>query len=236
MSFTMRDAAELQSLHAGAMVDFTLVVDKDTSYAEDVKVHKYQSAEQEPQEVQRLKLFRGLTAPNAEKDLIAVDQHVPDFNLIDQNGRPVQFSQFAGKVVAISFFYTKCPYSNYCFRLSNNFGIVRQRLADRMGKDLVLLSITFDPVYDQPETLAKYARTWKTGQAGWYFLTGQPAEIKRVCAMFGTNVWTNEGLLSHTMHTVVIDREGNLAANLEGNEFTAEQLGNLLQAVMDRKN
>jgi protein SCO1/2 len=51
------------------------------------------------------------------------------------------------------------PHSNYCFRLSNNFGVVRQRFADRMGRDLTLLSITFDPVYDQPEVLAKYAHT-----------------------------------------------------------------------------
>src|SRR5579884_1247708 len=54
MPFTVRNTKELQTLRQGEMVDFTLVVDKDSSYAEDVKVHKYQSAEQEPQEVLRL--------------------------------------------------------------------------------------------------------------------------------------------------------------------------------------
>ena len=233
MSFTVREAKELDALRPGMMVDFTLVEDEGSSYAENVTIHKYQSTEQEPQEVERLKLFQGLTAPHASDDLIAVNQHVPDFTLVDQNRQTVQLSQFAGKVVVISFFYTKCPYSNYCFRLSNNLGVVRQRFADRLGKDLVLLSVTFDPVFDRPEVLAKYAGTWKTGPTGWYFLTGQPAEIRRVCGMFGTNVWNDEGLLSHTMHTVVINRNGDLVSNLEGNEFTAEQLGNFLQTVME---
>jgi protein SCO1/2 len=35
------------------------------------------------------------------------------------------------------------------------------------------------------------------------------------------------------MHTAVIGRDGKLVANLEGNEFTAEQLGDLIQSVMD---
>jgi hypothetical protein len=37
----------------------------------------------------------------------------------------------------------------------------------------------------------------------------------------------------HSLHTVVIDRQGNLSANLEGNEFSSEQLGDLVQVVMD---
>jgi protein SCO1/2 len=36
----------------------------------------------------------------------------------------------------------------------------------------------------------------------------------------------------HSFHTVVIDRQGNLATNIEGNDFTAKQLGDLVQTVM----
>jgi protein SCO1/2 len=53
--------------------------------------------------------------------------------------------------------------------------------------------------------------------------------------MFGMNFWPEMGMLAHTMHTAVIDRQGRLVANLEGNEFSAEQLGNLLETVMDRR-
>jgi protein SCO1/2 len=51
--------------------------------------------------------------------------------------------------------------------------------------------------------------------------------------MFGMSVWNDEGVLAHSMHTAVIGRDGKLVANLDGNEFTAEQLGDLIQSVMD---
>jgi len=66
------------------------------------------------------------------------------------------------------------------------------------------------------------------------FLTGPPAEIKRICLMFGMNFWPEMGMLAHTMHTAVIDRQGRLVTNLEGSEFSAEQLENLLETVMNR--
>jgi protein SCO1/2 len=47
------------------------------------------------------------------------------------------------------------------------------------------------------------------------------------------NFWREEGLLTHALHTVVIDRQGRLVANLEGNRFTAQQLGDLVESVMD---
>jgi protein SCO1/2 len=53
--------------------------------------------------------------------------------------------------------------------------------------------------------------------------------------MFGMNFWPDMGMIVHSMHTAVIDRQGRLVANLEGNEFTADQLGNLLKTVMDRR-
>ena len=42
----------------------------------------------------------------------------------------------------------------------------------------------------------------------------------------------DEGQLIHSLHTLIIDRQGKLAANLEGNEFTAEELGDLVQSVL----
>jgi hypothetical protein len=49
------------------------------------------------------------------------------------------------------------------------------------------------------------------------------------------NFWTGEGALTHTLQTVIIDRKGQLAANLDGNQFTKEELGDLVQTVMNRQ-
>jgi protein SCO1/2 len=154
--------------------------------------------------------------------------------LIDQNNRPVTLSEFHGKVVGVTFIYTRCPLPDYCLRLSGNFARLQKRFNDRMDRDLVLFSITFDPDHDQPEVLAKYASIWKSNVGGWHFLTGPLSTVKQVTAMFGMNFWPDEGLMTHSLHTAIIDREGKLVANIEGNQFSAVQLGDLVQATLTR--
>ena len=226
MSYSVHSDKELANLQPGAYVEFTLVVARGDSYAEGIRPHPFESAEQEPLLARRLQL---LEPPGAA---LRPGQPVPDFTLVDQTGQRVTLSQLAGKVLAVTFIYTSCPLPNYCFRLSNNFGILNKRFAPRMGRDLVLLSITFDPVHDQPQVLARYAATWKADPKSWHFLTGSLPGVKAVCQQLGLRFWQDEGLLTHSLHTLVIDRHGRLAADFEGNQFTAEQLGDFVSVTM----
>ena len=231
MPFKVPDAKSLDQLRPGAMIDFTLVVNKDSSHAESVRVRRYASAEREPSKDRRLQGFEAdLRGPMQR---VAVGQSVPEFTLIDQKKRTVHFSQFVGKVVALNFVYTRCVLPEYCVRSSNNFGILQKKYVDRLGRDLVLLTVTFDPVHDQPEVLQNYAQTWKADPETWRFLTGAAPDVQRVCDLFGVNFVPDEGLFIHSLHTAVIDRSGNLVANLEGNEFTAQQLADLVKTVLD---
>jgi len=233
MPFPVREAKALTDLKPSMFVDFTLVVEKDYSYAENVRVHEYENLAQEPLLVRRLQLLARLDKANPLAPTLEIGQLVPDFTLTDQTGQRVSLSRFKGKVVGVTFIYTSCPLPDYCFRLSNNFGRVQKRFADRMGRDLVLLSISFDPVHDTPEVLAKYAAIWKADANSWRFLTGTTAEVKSVCGRFGLNFWPDEAALTHSLHTIVIDRQGKLAANFEGNQFTAEQLGDFVQTTLN---
>ena len=235
MPFTVRDPRQLEGIAAGAMVDFTLVVDEDSVVADEVRLHHFVSGETQPMNAARLKLVETLTRTGPAVKPLDAGQAVPDFTLVDQDKRSVTFSQFGGKVVALSFMYTKCRLANYCFRLSNNLGLLKKRFAEQLGRDLVLLTVTFDPLNDKPKVLAEYARNWKADGVGWRFLTGPEADVQRVCHQFGMNFWPDMGMLTHTMRTVVIGRDGRVAANLEGNEFTAQQLGDLVQSVLDRR-
>ena len=123
------------------MIDFTLVATVRASYAENVRVRKFVSLENDPQAAARLAILERAMNPSAEPAL-AVGQHVPDFSLTDQNRQAVALSEFSGRVVAITFVYTRCPFPNYCFRLSNNFGQLQKRFSRRMGTDLILLTVT----------------------------------------------------------------------------------------------
>ena len=82
------------------------------------------------------------------------------------------------------------------------------------------------------EVLQRYKRP--NADAGWHFLTGDPANVERVCNAFGIQYWAEEGLITHSLQTAVIDREGRLAATVEGKDFTPQQLGDLVGAVLDR--
>jgi protein SCO1/2 len=232
MPIPVHDERLLDGLQAGAIVDFTLVVASDDAWAEQIKIHHFQSLEQDPFEAHGLQLIENFGHNDSATRELAVGETVPDFTLTSQAGRPVSLGQFKGKIVAASFVYTSCPLPNYCFRLSNNFGRLQKRFADRLGRDLILLSITIDPVRDTPAVLAKYASTWKADANSWFFLTGPEADIRALSRRFGVNYWPDEGALTHSLHTIVIDRQGKLAANLEGNEFTAEQLGDLVDTQM----
>jgi protein SCO1 len=235
MPFRVRKPEVLAGMQPGMKVDFTLVVDKDSSYADDVRVATGDSAARDPLQARRLQLLDSLVSKDPAVNATAIGQPMPDFQLTDQNRREVRLSEFSGKVVAVNFIYTRCPLPDYCLRLANNFARLQKRFRERMGQDLVLLSITFDPKYDQPDVLAAYARTWKTDPGAWHFLTGPPTELRRLYGSFGVDAFPDEGLLTHSLRTAIIDRQGKLAAIVPGNEFSPQQLGDLVETVMARK-
>lgn len=231
MLLPVHDPKMLDGLQPGASIDFSLVVNKDSSYADRIHVRPFESLELDPAEARRYKLMENAMTPSPA-DVLHVGQPVPDFALTDQNRQRVSLSQFAGKVVAITFIYTRCPRPDYCVRLSNNFGLLQKRFKSRLGRDLILLTVVIDPAHDQPEALANYARIWKADARSWHFLTGPLPDTQKLCRNFDMAFYPDEALLVHSFHTVVIDRSGKLAANLEGNDFTAQQLGDLVGTVM----
>ena len=105
-------------------------------------------------------------------------------------------------------------------------------VAKELGRDLILLTLTFDPTHDTPEVMAAYAAQWSPNADTWRFLTGAPADVDRACRLFGVRAFATEGLMDHSLHTVVIGRDGKLISNIEGNQFTATQLGDVVEAAL----
>ena len=233
MPFEVRDAHELMPLAPGAIVEFTLVVGAQAGYAADIRVRKYQTAEQDPLTARRLALLK--KAAGRAVPPLATGQPVPDFTLTDQTGQPVRLSAIgAGKVVALNFVYTRCALPQFCLRASNVFSTMQRRFARQYGRDLVLLTVTFDPERDTPEVLATYAARFNADPKMWRFLTGKTADVRRVCTFFGVESYLDEGLVNHSLHTAIIDRRGRLVANIEGNQYTPEQLGDLILETLTR--
>jgi protein SCO1/2 len=236
MSFSVRKPESLDGVEPSAMVEFVLHVDGHSSYADDLQVRSFESVEQEPQEAQRLKVLQNIANLGAQVQPLAMGEVVPDFEFTDQNQQRIALSQFAGEVAVLTFIYTRCPNPNYCFRLNSNLGQLQKRFSQRLGHDLVLLSIVVDPEHDQGKTLTNYANIWRANPQGWHFLTGPLPDIQKVTRMFGMDFWNGEGIVIHSFHTIVIDQRRKLAANIEGNQFTAQQLGDLVETMLPEKN
>ncbi len=86
---------------------------------------------------------------------------VPDFMLVNQSGKTIQFQQFRGKPLLLTFIYTRCPFPDYCPRLSNNFAQVMQQLQKdpKAFAAAQLLSISIDPEHDKPADVTHVRRT-----------------------------------------------------------------------------
>ena len=234
MPFAVRDAKELNGLVPGALAQFTLVVDRTASYAEGIRIRRYESVEQDPLTARRLSLLKQIASGSRAKAL-AIGSAVPDFTLTDQKSRRFALAELRGKVVAINFMYTACQLPDFCLRVVNHFGVLRKRFSSELGRELMFLTITFDPARDQPDVLDRYSSQWTADPATWRFLTGSPADVRRVLDLFGVAAFPDEGLMDHSLHTVLIDRTGRMVANVEGNQYSSDQLGDLLASVLESR-
>jgi cytochrome oxidase Cu insertion factor (SCO1/SenC/PrrC family) len=112
--------------------------------------------------------------------------------LTDQDGRRVDLYRdlMQGRVVVVQTFFTTCR--GVCPATTRSFRALQERFADRLGTDLLLLSITVDPAADTPDRLREHARA-VGAHDGWRFLTGSAAEVEAALRRFGQATETPEG-------------------------------------------
>ena len=109
---------------------------------------------------------------------------VPDVELIDQDGNTVRLrSLLSGdKAVIADFIFTTC--TTVCPVLSGIMARMQDKIGDRLGKDVTMVSVTVDPARDTPAKLKAYARKWKA-RPGWVWLTGSKDVVDRVLKGMG---------------------------------------------------
>jgi len=108
-----------------------------------------------------------------------------DFKMEDQNGQWVQLSQFRGRAVLMTFFYAQCPDGDFCSLINLNLKQVWDALDESSRQELVLLSITLDPIADTPAALKEYAAKQGFDLPGWHFLTGYPETLMEITQAYG---------------------------------------------------
>ncbi len=217
MPFKVRDVRMLEGLKPGDLVSGTFVVATNGSYLSSLG-----SEGSGRSDLPDIELPSGVR-------LIRKGDQVPDMAFLDENNEPRKLSDFLGKPVALTFIYTRCPVPNFCPLMDQNFAEVQATIKKgvRLKRDCRLLSITFDPDYDTPEVLRRHAQKREADPNIWRFLTGESEAIVRFGEQFGiTVVRDGEGApeITHSLRTVVLDREGKVTKNIRGNEWTPDQL------------
>ncbi len=104
---------------------------------------------------------------------------ITNITVVDQDGKRIDFYEdlVKGRVVAINFIYTTCTL--ICPMQGNQFARLQTMLGDRLGKDVLLISISADPEADSAEKL----KTWLShfgAKQGWTFVTGEKSDIDRL--------------------------------------------------------
>ena len=125
-------------------------------------------------------------APPAEPATTGTAVRIPDVNVLDQNGKSLNFYSdlVKGKVVAINFVFTTC--TTICPPLTATFRRVQQQLAEQ-NSSAQLISISVDPAVDTPERLRDYAAKFKA-EPGWAFVTGNTSDINSLLQQLGVAV------------------------------------------------
>src|SRR3989337_1214521 len=145
----------------------------------------------------------------------AAVKRVAGFVLRESTGRAVNTREItAGKVAVVSFIYTACPERLGCPLASVALQDLQGRLKDEgLHRDVVRLSISFDPGRDNPARLAKYARVYRADPLCWRFLTA-PASVAGGEGQDRAPVYDARGRFtgrySHVLKVFLVDREGDI--------------------------
>ena len=142
---------------------------------------------------------------------------------LDQAGNKVRLADYRGKVVLLDFIYSDCKHG-ICQYLNKKMNYVANKHKNRLGKDLVLVSLSFDDK-DTPKTLAAFAANWESDPAKWAYLSGLPGDIAETCREFGVAFRWNEteGFFEHTVRTILIGRDGKALKTYRGRDYKMQE-------------
>jgi cytochrome c peroxidase len=143
--------------------------------------------------------------------------HAADARLLDRKGDWVSLHDlFADQLVLLSFVYTRCSDVNGCPLATHVLGKLQEKLiteADLSGQ-LTMISISFDPAYDNSEVMSRYADAFARKDTPWHFLT-TPDESTLEPVLNAYDQWVVRdydedgrylGSISHLLRVYLIDR------------------------------
>lgn len=212
MPYPVVDPQTLEKLSPGDQITADVVVTPNEIHLENVVVVKKSDGKTSPAGVQ--------LQPSNQ------DAPVPDFTLVNQDGKHIRLANYRGKSVLLTFIYTRCPLPDYCPLMTHNFAELEKNIEESPGlyAKTHLLSISFDSQYDTPKVLRNYARAFVADRGQqtfehWEFATIPAAEKDDVTKFFDLFVTVEQGQITHSMSTAIISPDGRIYKAYNGNDW-----------------
>lgn len=147
--------------------------------------------------------------------------HVDDFSLIDQTGKPVTLADLKGRPWVVSFIFTRCVHQ--CPMMCRG---IRELIDDlNRGRSephpVRFVTITIDPAHDSLELIKQFGENFGAKPEQWLFLTGEKAAIYELVRHgFKVSAWeqfeAGAGMeFAHDMHLLHIDETGKILGRYE---------------------
>lgn len=145
---------------------------------------------------------------------------VPEFELINQDGKNFGFRDLRGKIWIADFVYTTCP--GPCPMISNRMAELQDPLKNT---DVHLVSFSVDPTKDTPQVLRGYAEKLGAEPGRWDFLTGPQSTIYNL-SKNGFKLGVSDGsdvngLPVHSTRLILVDRHGEIRGYYDATEADA---------------
>jgi protein SCO1/2 len=202
MPFRVKGTNELAGLRRGDVVRFRLSVTESESWID--RISRVGTSTNTPG-------APAVTSTNQPATPTAnILEGLSAYTFINEFGRPVNFREYRGQAIALTFFFTRCPIPDYCPRLTKNFLAATRKLESlpNAPTNWHLFSISFDTQIDTPEVLRGYANAYAYNSNRWSFLTASAQTIAAVTRNFGFSFKKEAGTFTHEFLTVVLNAEG----------------------------
>ncbi|HEY4356647.1 MAG TPA: SCO family protein [Acidobacteriaceae bacterium] len=223
MPYKLEDPSVVSELHPGDRITAVLAVDEDSAGPRNMRLRDIVVIAQAKPDYK----------PKAQYHVPTAGETVPDFKLLNQSDHTISVKQFQGKVLLLTFIYTRCPLADFCPRMSKNFAELDKALAGdkALYAKTHLLSVSFDPTYDTPKVLRSYGGAY-TGRyvnetfTHWDFAAPSVKELPAMEQWFAVGVTPGEGNapLQHTLATVLIGKDGKVLQYYNGNDWTVDEV------------
>ncbi len=222
MPYKLAQPGVATELHQGDHVTARLRVSPSASVLDQIDVTAQAKPDYKPEK------FYNVPTPG---------QMVPNFKFLNQSGKTITMEQFHGKVLLLTFIYTRCPLPDYCIRMSRNFATIQHQLAadPELYNKVHLLSISFDPEHDTPNVLRSYGNAYTGSEAfsHWDFAAPSSSELDQVDQFFDVGVSSgSNNTLTHSLSTAIIAPSGKVFRWYPSNDWDPSTVVNdIKQAV-----